>query len=92
MSPFDVKSALKIMTKPDRRIQPKLAVVMALLTTITSLLATSCTDPKTSGTGGTTPTSTSATSGGDSQGLKIGSLLSNTGDLASIAQPLPNAV
>ena len=81
------------MTKPDRRIQPKLAVVMVLLTTVTSLLATSCTDPKTSGTGGTTPTaSTPATSGGDLQGLKIGSLLSNTGDLASIAQPLPNAV
>ena len=89
---FCASSVIKIMTIPQS-IQPKLAVVMALLTTITSLLATSCTDPKTSGTGGTTPTaSTSVTSGGDSQGLKIGSLLSNTGDLASIAQPLPLAV
>jgi neutral amino acid transport system substrate-binding protein len=85
---------MKIMTKSDRRIQPKLALVMALLTTTTSLLATSCTDPnKTSGTGGTTPTaSNSSTSSGDSKGLKIGSLLSNTGDAASIAQPLPIAI
>jgi neutral amino acid transport system substrate-binding protein len=78
------------MTMPNQRIQPKLALVMALLTTITSLLATSCTDPnKTGGTAGTTPT---ANSGGDSKGLKIGSLLSNTGDAASIAQPLPIAI
>ena len=79
------------MTKSNRRIQPKLALVMALLTTVTSLLATSCTDPSnTSGTsGGTTPT---VSSGGDSKGLKIGSLLSNTGDTASIAQPLPIAI
>ncbi|WP_373542739.1 ABC transporter substrate-binding protein [Chamaesiphon sp.] len=69
--------------------QPKLALVMALLTTITSLLATSCTDPnQAGGSGGTAPgASTSASSG-----LKIGSLLSNTGDLASIAQPLPTAI
>ncbi|WP_309736876.1 ABC transporter substrate-binding protein [Chamaesiphon sp. OTE_75_metabat_556] len=83
------------MTMLDRRIQPKLAVVMALLTTITSLLATSCTDPNatTGGTGGANPTaSTAPSTGGDSQGLKIGSLLSSTGDLASIAQPLPIAV
>ena len=83
------------MTMLDRRIQPKLAVVMALLTTITSLLATSCTDPnaKTGGTGGANPTaSTAPSTGGNSQGLKIGSLLSSTGDLASIAQPLPIAV
>jgi neutral amino acid transport system substrate-binding protein len=81
------------MTKSDRRIQPKLALVMALLTTITSLVTTSCTDPnKTGGTGGITPTANTAPSSGDSKGLKIGSLLSNTGDLASIAQPLPNAI
>jgi neutral amino acid transport system substrate-binding protein len=83
------------MTMLDRRIQPKLSLVMALLTTITSLLATSCTDPNatTGGTGGANPTaSTAPSTGGDSQGLKIGSLLSSTGDLASIAQPLPVAV
>jgi neutral amino acid transport system substrate-binding protein len=82
------------MTKTHLCIQPKLALVLALLTTITSLLTTSCTDPTPpSGTGGTTPAGTSSTTGGgDSKGLRIGSLLSNTGDLASIAQPLPNAV
>ncbi len=80
------------MTIPQRRIQPKLALVLALLTTITSLLTTSCgeTAPP-NGKGGTTPAASSNT-GDNSQGLKIGSLLSNTGDLASIAQPLPNAV
>jgi neutral amino acid transport system substrate-binding protein len=78
------------MTKPDRRIQPKLALVMVLLTTITSLLTTSCTDStKTNGTGGTGSTTSS---GGSSQGLKIGSLLSSTGDLAAITQPLPIAI
>jgi neutral amino acid transport system substrate-binding protein len=82
------------MTMLDRRIQPKLSLVMALLTTITSLLATSCTDPNanTGGTGGTNPAASTAPSTGNSQGLKIGSLLSSTGDLASIAQPLPVAV
>jgi neutral amino acid transport system substrate-binding protein len=82
------------MTKSHRRIQPKLALVMALLTTITSLLTIGCTDPNTTGgTGGTPPTASNAPSGGGaSNGLKIGSLLSNTGDLASIAQPLPNAI
>ncbi len=94
-----MSSATLIMTNPVRRIQPKLAVVMALLTSITSLLATSCSNPKpTDGAGTTagTPTATydsSSTSGGDKgNGLKIGSLFSSTGDLASIAQPLPNAV
>ncbi|WP_245894483.1 ABC transporter substrate-binding protein [Chamaesiphon polymorphus] len=72
-----------------RRIQPKLALAMALLTTVTSLLATSCTDPQTPGTGGTGGSTTGSTSG---QGLKIGTVLSSTGDLASIAQPLPIAV
>jgi neutral amino acid transport system substrate-binding protein len=84
------------MHKPDRRIQPKLAIVMALLTTITSLLTTSCSNPKPTGStpGGNvgTPTATYDSGAESSKGLKIGSLFSNTGDLASIAQPLPNAV
>jgi neutral amino acid transport system substrate-binding protein len=80
------------MTTIDRRIQPKLAVAMALLTTITSLLATGCTDPNATGGGGTTPTASTAPGTSNNQGLKIGSLLSSTGDLASIAQPLPVAV
>lgn len=81
------------MTKPNLRIQPKLALAMALLTTITSL--TSCTPSSTTsgtGGGGTTTPGASSSSGGDGSGLKIGSLLSNTGDTASIAQPLPIAV
>ncbi len=77
------------MTVSNRRIKPRLALVMALLTTVTGLMSTSCTDPKntTGGTTGSTPTT-----GGDGKGLKIGSLLSATGDTASIAQILPTAV
>lgn len=83
---------MTIMNRTDRRIQPKLALAMALLTTITSLLTTSC-NPKTPGTGGTADTAgTTTTASTDGQGLKIGTLLSSTGDLASIAQPLPIAV
>jgi neutral amino acid transport system substrate-binding protein len=90
---YNVRSLTTIMNMPDRRIQPKLALVMALLTTITSLLATSCTDPKTTGgTGGTTPTTSTAPSNSNNQGLKIGSLLSSTGDASAIAQPLPIAI
>ncbi len=80
------------MTKSNRRIQPKLALVMALLTA--SSLLTSCTDPNQNQTGGqgTTPTATNPPAAGDSKGLKIGSLLSSTGDLAAITQPLPIAI
>ncbi|WP_309739751.1 ABC transporter substrate-binding protein, partial [Chamaesiphon sp. OTE_20_metabat_361] len=80
------------MTDTQRRIQPKLALVLALLTTITSLLTTSCSDPAPTNNQGGTPAASSGTTSDSSQGLKIGSLLSNTGDLASIAQPLPNAI
>jgi neutral amino acid transport system substrate-binding protein len=92
---ISVRSVSEIMYKPDRRIQPKLALVMALLTTITSLLTTSCSNPKPTGESGSTggaPTATAKSGAESSKGLKIGSLFSNTGDLASIAQPLPNAV
>jgi neutral amino acid transport system substrate-binding protein len=90
---YDVRNLTTIMTMPDRRIQPKLGLVMAFLTTITSLFATSCTDPNASGGGGTTPTaSTAPSTSGNSQGLKIGSLLSSTGDASAIAQPLPIAI
>jgi neutral amino acid transport system substrate-binding protein len=81
------------MTKSNRRIQPKLALVMALFTTISSLLTTSCNDPnQTGGTQGSIPTASNPPNPGDSNGLKIGSLLSSTGDLAAITQPLPIAV
>lgn len=68
-------------------IKPRLALGMALLTAMTSILATSCTDD--TQTGGSTNT---GGTGASSKSLKIGSLLSNTGDVASIAQPLPNAI
>jgi neutral amino acid transport system substrate-binding protein len=98
----DFKASLFALAKPfplqkrlpeqqeHRRIQPKLAIVMALLTTITSLL-TSCSNPKPTGESSSTSGAPTATDNGG-KGLKIGSLLSNTGDLASIAQPLPNAI
>ena len=73
------------MTKSNPPIQPKLALGMALIITVTGLMITSCTDPKKTD-------STPSTSKSESpKSLKIGTLLSNTGDLASIAQPLPNA-
>jgi neutral amino acid transport system substrate-binding protein len=78
------------MTKPDRPVQPKLALGLALLITITSLLTTSCTDPAKNG--GTTSTDSNSSSSDSSKGLKIGSLLSSTGDLAAITQPLPVAI
>jgi neutral amino acid transport system substrate-binding protein len=74
----------------NRRIKPKLALVIALLTTVTGLMTTSCSGPKTDGDGSTpTNTSSPATSGGGN-GLKLGSLFSSTGDIASIAEPLPS--
>ncbi len=81
------------MTKSNRRIKPRLALVVALLTTVAGF-TTSCTDPKntTGGTTGSTPMASGAPTGGDGKGLKIGSLLSATGDTASIAQILPTAV
>ncbi len=72
--------------------KPKLALGMALLTTVTSLL-TSCNTPVPNPEGGTsTPTGSSSPGAESGKGLKLGSLFSNTGDLASIAQPLPAAV
>ena len=77
------------MTRSNRWIKPRLALVMALLTTVTGLMSASCTDPNNT-TGGTT--GSAPTAGGEGKGLKIGSLLSATGDTASIAQPLPTAI
>jgi neutral amino acid transport system substrate-binding protein len=65
---------------------------MALITAMTSILTTSCTDDTTKPGATSSPTASSASSGDSAKGLKIGSLLSNTGDVASIAQPLPNAI
>ncbi len=70
----------------NRPMKPRLALVMALLTAVTGIITTSCT-PDANQTGGSTPTTSAS-----GKGLKIGSLLSNTGDIASIAQPLPTAI
>jgi neutral amino acid transport system substrate-binding protein len=72
-----------------------IAICLALSTTCTSLL-TSCTDPAPSNPSATTPgANTPAAPAGTpdvSSPLKLGTLLSATGDVASIAAPLPEAV
>jgi neutral amino acid transport system substrate-binding protein len=72
-----------------------IAICLALSTTCTSLL-TSCTDPAPSKTPGASPgVNTPAAPAGApdvSSPLKLGTLLSATGDVASIAAPLPEAV
>jgi neutral amino acid transport system substrate-binding protein len=61
---------------------------MTLLTTVTGLTITSCDNSKKPE--GSVPVANNSPAGsGDSQGLKLGSLFSSTGDIASIAQPLP---
>jgi neutral amino acid transport system substrate-binding protein len=69
-----------------------IAICLALSTTCTSLL-TSCTDPAPSSTpGATAGANTPAGTPDVSSPLKLGTLLSATGDVASIAAPLPEAV
>jgi neutral amino acid transport system substrate-binding protein len=71
-----------------------IAICLALSTTCTSLL-TSCTDPAPPNPGATPGASTSAAPAAAadiSTPLKLGTLLSATGDVASIAAPLPEAV
>jgi neutral amino acid transport system substrate-binding protein len=71
-----------------------IAICLALSTTCTSLL-TSCTDPAPTAPGATPGAtgSTSTPAAADiSSPLKLGTLLSATGDVASIAAPLPEAV
>jgi neutral amino acid transport system substrate-binding protein len=71
-----------------------IAICLALSTTCTSLL-TSCTDPAPSKPPGATPgANTPAAPGAPDiiSPLKLGTLLSATGDVASIAAPLPEAV
>jgi neutral amino acid transport system substrate-binding protein len=70
--------------------QPRLAAVLALYLSLGGIL-TSCGEPMS--TTNTTNPNTPTASGGDGKGgLKLGTLLSSTGDVASIAQPLPIAV
>jgi neutral amino acid transport system substrate-binding protein len=67
-----------------------IAICLALSTTCTSLL-TSCTDPAPPTTPGASPGAAAAPAD-ISAPLKLGTLLSATGDVASIAAPLPEAV
>jgi neutral amino acid transport system substrate-binding protein len=81
-----------MLTKTRNPIKPRLAFGLVLVTAIASILTTSCTDDTTK-PGATSSSSPGASpASGSGKGLKIGSLLSNTGDVASIAQPLPNAI
>jgi neutral amino acid transport system substrate-binding protein len=86
------KSVRKASVTENRRIKPRLALVLALLTTVTGLMTTSCTDPSKTGASSTTASGSPSSSNDSGKGLKLGSLLSNTGDTASIAQPLPTAI
>lgn len=72
------------------RIKSPLSLSLAILTTITSLLATACQPQQTAQTNGT-PESPSAGSSTGSGGLKLGALLPVTGDLSSIGQNMPTA-
>jgi neutral amino acid transport system substrate-binding protein len=77
-----------MMSRPNRH-QPPIALSLALIISVSSLLS-SCTQTTTTTT---TTTTSSAPTGGDGKGgLKLGTLFSSTGDVASIAQPLPTAV
>jgi neutral amino acid transport system substrate-binding protein len=72
--------------------KPTIALFLAITTACTGLL-TACeeTTPTSGSSGSPAPTGGSAT--GDKAGpLKLGTLLSATGDVASIAAPLPEAV
>jgi neutral amino acid transport system substrate-binding protein len=70
----------------------KSTIAICLALSATSLL-TSCTDPAPKAPGATAGASTPAVAAPDiSSPLKLGTLLSATGDVASIAAPLPEAV
>ena len=68
-------------------LRPRLAITLAITTLITGLLATACQDATNTNQGSqdqnnSTPSTTNA------KGLKIGSLLPATGDLAPIGQAM----
>ncbi len=74
--------------------QPFRSVALAALVSAINLLTVACQEPAPSGTGssptGSSPAASPAASAGD--GLKIGTLLPATGDLASVGQPMLAAV
>ena len=67
-------------------IPPLKALSVAIATLAVGVLAGACQEQ------GTAPSGSSTTTGDTSQGLKIGSLLPATGDLASVGQPMLGAV
>lgn len=66
-------------------LQPMRAIALAVTILATGMLAAACQESAPPGASNGSP---SATAGGTSGGLKIGSLLPSTGDLASIGQPM----
>jgi neutral amino acid transport system substrate-binding protein len=67
--------------------------IFLALTSLCSSLLTSCEEPKKSEVApGSSPSASAATSPASAGGLKLGTLFSATGDVASIAAPLPEAV
>lgn len=86
------------MTRPSSfssRIHPKWAVSLAAMTLATGFLTTAC-ENTTPPNGAQSPGAASPAAGNpaasDAKGLKIGSLLPATGDLASVGQPMPQAI
>ncbi|WP_254721736.1 hypothetical protein [Kovacikia minuta] len=69
------------------------AVILGVITLTTGILTAACQEsaPPSNTQSGTSPAPTSPTAG-DAKGLKISSLLPATGDLASIGQPMLDAV
>lgn len=66
-------------------LRPRLAIALTLTTLATGFLAAACQEtPSNSGTG----SSTTSTAAANAKGLKIGSLLPATGDLAPLGQPM----
>ncbi|MBD2095288.1 ABC transporter substrate-binding protein [Trichocoleus sp. FACHB-591] len=73
-------------------LRPRLAITLAITTLITGLLATACQDATNTNQGNqgqnSSTDSTPAASTANAKGLKIGSLLPATGDLAPIGQAM----
>lgn len=70
-------------------LRPRLAITLTITTLITGLLATACQDATNTNQGSTGQNnSTGSTPAANAKGLKIGSLLPATGDLAPIGQAM----
>lgn len=71
-------------------LRPRLAIALTLATVATGFLAAACQETPTSNNGANpdTSSSTNSTAAANAKGLKIGSLLPATGDLAPLGQPM----